>query len=234
MISIKQPLNQKIKNNHSISDDFSKINNIFKKDINISIWKRSLNRKISDAAEILLKKKSDLQFSELINGYNSIDILVNKIGDSEKLIHFYEDITYLTKMFCELFNIKDAWLRIDAINTPMCPRFHTDYLKCRLVTTYYGPATQWLPNSLVNRNKLGSGNNDLADDVSGLFSKNSDIQQLDVGDIGLLKGEAWIDNQNLGLVHRSPHINGEYKRLYVTIDFGDLHRRIFNHNSKFS
>ena len=230
MISIKQPLNQKIKNNHSISDDFSKINNIFKKDINISIWKRSLNRKISDAAEILLKKKSDLQFSELINGYNSIDILVNKIGDSEKLIHFYEDITYLTQMFCELFNIKDAWLRIDAINKPMCPRFHTDYLKCRLVTTYYGPATQWLPNSLVNRNKLGPGNNGLADDISGLFSKKSDIENLDVGDIGLLKGEAWVNNEGLGLVHRSPHTDSIYKRLYVTIDFGDLYRSIFNNN----
>ena len=110
--------------------------------------------------------------------------------------------------------------------------FHTDHLKCRLVTTYYGPATQWLPNNLVNRNKLGPGNNGLADNVSGLYSNNSDIKQLDIGDIGLLKGEAWIDNIGLGLVHRSPHINGEYKRLYVTIDFGDLYRRIYTINSR--
>ena len=48
----------------------------------------------------------------------------------------------------------------------MCPRFHADHLKCRLVTTYYGPATQWLPNSLVNRSKLGQGNNGLDDDIS--------------------------------------------------------------------
>ena len=194
MTLLKQPLTQKIKNNHSISDNFSKINNIFKRDINISVWKRNLTRKISNAAKILLKENSELQFSELINDYNSIDILVKKIGKNEKLVCFYEDIIYLTKMFCELFNIKDAWLRIDAINKPMCPRFHTDHLKCRLVTTYYGPATQWLPNNLVNRNKLGPGNNGLADNVSGLYSNDSDIKQLDIGDIGLLKGEAWIDN----------------------------------------
>ena len=155
---------------------------------------------------------------------------IDKIGADEKLISFYEDIQYLTKMFCDLFDIKDAWLRIDAIDKPMCPRFHADHLKCRLVTTYYGPGTQWLPNSLVNRNKLGHGNNGLADDISGLFSKKSDIENLDVGDIGLLKGEAWVNNEGLGLVHRSPHTDSIYKRLYVTIDFGDLYRSIFNNN----
>ena len=178
----------------------------------------------------LLIKNSDLQFSELVNKNFSIDFLVDKIGEDEKLISFYEDIQYLTKLFCELFDIKDAWLRIEAIDKPMCPRFHADYLKCRLVTTYYGPGTQWLPNNLVNRNKLGHGNNGLADDISGLFSKKSDIENLDIGDIGLLKGEAWVNNEGLGLVHRSPHTDtdSDYKRLYVTIDFGDLYRSIFN------
>ena len=215
---------------YSISSDVSKISHIFNRDINISIWKRNLNSNILHASEILLIKNSDLQFSELVNKNFSIDFLADKIGADEKLISFYEDIQYLTKLFCELFDIKDAWLRIDAIDKPMCPRFHADHLKCRLVTTYYGPGTQWLPNSLVNRNKLGHGNNGLADDISGLFSKKSDIENLDVGDIGLLKGEAWVNNEGLGLVHRSPHTNSNYKRLYVTIDFGDLYRSIFNIN----
>ena len=224
--------NELIKN-YSISENFSEINKIFDKEINISIWKRSLSKNLSNAAEIVLRKNPDLQFSELLDKHSAADILFKKIGSDEKLLCLYEDITNLIKIFCELFNTKDAWLRIDAIDKPMCPRFHVDHLKCRLVTTYHGPATQWLPNDLVNRNKLGHGNNGLADDVSGLFSKNSDIKKLNVGDVGLLKGEAWVDNQGFGLVHRSPHNNGEYKRLYVTIDYGDLHRNIFKHNSNF-
>ena len=228
IIANQQNINTK--KHYSISNDVSKINNIFNRDINISVWKRNLNSNILHASEILLIKNSDLQFSELVNKNFSIDFLVDKIGADEKLISFYEDIQYLTKLFCELFDIKDAWLRIDAIDKPMCPRFHADHLKCRLVTTYYGPGTQWLPNSLVNRNKLGHGNNGLADDISGLFSKKSDIENLDVGDIGLLKGEAWVNNEGLGLVHRSPHTDSNYKRLYVTIDFGDLYRSIFNNN----
>ena len=227
---IENQQNINTKKHYSISNDVSKISHIFNRDINISVWKRNLNSNILHASEILLIKNSDLQFSELVNKNFSIDFLVDKIGADEKLISFYEDIQYLTKLFCELFDIKDAWLRIDAIDKPMCPRFHADHLKCRLVTTYYGPGTQWLPNSLVNRNKLGHGNNGLADDISGLFSKKSDIENLDVGDIGLLKGEAWVNNEGLGLVHRSPHTNSNYKRLYVTIDFGDLYRSIFNNN----
>ena len=227
---IENQQNINTKKHYSISNDISKISNIFNREINISIWKRNLNSNILHASEILLIKNSDLQFSELVNKNFSIDFLVDKIGADEKLISFYVDIQYLTKLFCELFDIRDAWLRIDAIDKPMCPRFHADHLKCRLVTTYYGPGTQWLPNSLVNRNKLGHGNNGLADDISGLFSKNSDIENLDVGDIGLLKGEAWVNNEGLGLVHRSPHTNSNYKRLYVTIDFGDLYRSIFNNN----
>ena len=227
---IENQQNINTKKHYSISSDVSKISHIFNRDINISVWKRNLNSNILHASEILLIKNSDLQFSELVNKNFSIDFLADKIGADEKLISFYEDIQYLTKLFCELFDIKDAWLRIDAIDKPMCPRFHADHLKCRLVTTYYGPGTQWLPNSLVNRNKLGHGNNGLADDISGLFSKKSDIENLDVGDIGLLKGEAWVNNEGLGLVHRSPHTNSNYKRLYVTIDFGDLYRSIFNIN----
>ena len=228
IIANQQNINTK--KHYSISNDISKISNIFNREINISIWKRNLNSNILHASEILLLKNSDLQFSELVNKNFSIDFLVDKIGADKKLIPFYEDIQYLTKLFCELFDIKDAWLRIDAIDKPMCPRFHADHLKCRLVTTYYGPGTQWLPNSLVNRNKLGHGNNGLADDISGLFSKKSDIENLDVGDIGLLKGEAWVNNEGLGLVHRSPHTDSIYKRLYVTIDFGALYRSIFNNN----
>ena len=70
---------------------------------------------------------------------------------------------------------------MDAIESPKCPRFHDDNLKCRLVSTYKGPATQWLPHSLVNRDKLGDGNNGMPDEESGLFLKDTDIKELNTG-----------------------------------------------------
>jgi hypothetical protein len=154
-------------------------------------------------------------------------MLVHKFGENENISCLIADISRVVKLFCDLFNVNQVWLRLDAIDSPMCPRFHTDNLKCRLVTTYKGPATQWLPNDLVNRDMLGHGNDGKPDEESGLFLKNTDIEELDVGHVALLKGEGWIGNEGKGLVHRSPHKEGSYNRLYMTIDFIELYLKIF-------
>ena len=88
----------------------------------------------------------------------------------------------------------------------MCPRFHVDHVPCRLITTYTGVTTQWLPHTSVDRSKLGKGNNGKKDEESGLFGQSTDIKQLCVGDVALLKGESWYGNSGAGLVHRSPHV----------------------------
>ena len=114
----------------------------------------------------------------------------------------------------------------------MCPRFHTDNVKCRLVTTYYGPGTQWLPNHLADTTKLGAGNEGLLDKDSGLYFDEENIKQLNVGDIALLKGEGWEGNKGKGLIHRSPHSNQIYRRLYMTIDFVELYFKIYENQFK--
>ena len=143
------------------------------------------------------------------------------------MLIMFKDIESIVKIFCNLFDTKQVWLRLDAIDRPMCPRFHFDNLKCRLVTTYVGPGTQWLPNHLVNRNKLGHGNQGKPDDKSGLFANSNDIEQLETGHVALLKGDTWEGNRGKGLVHRSPHTKDNYKRLYMTIDFLDTYLSIY-------
>mgnify|MGYP003313055407 CR=1 FL=1 len=54
----------------------------------------------------------------------------------------------------------------------------------------------------------------------------SDIMQLNVGDVALLKGEGWKGNEENGLIHRSPHLNTNYKRLYMTVDFVDFYYKL--------
>ena len=39
--------------------------------------------------------------------------------------------------------------------------------------------------------------------------------------VALLKGESWGGNQGAGLIHRSPQILEEKKRLLLTLDFID-------------
>ena len=205
----------------------SNLTEIFNKNTNISIWKRELDSKLINASDYILNEIPDLQISELVKNEDVETMLVHKFGENENISCLIADISRVVKLFCDLFNVNQVWLRLDAIDSPMCPRFHTDNLKCRLVTTYKGPATQWLPNDLVNRDMLGHGNDGKPDEESGLFLKNTDIEELDVGHVALLKGEGWIGNEGKGLVHRSPHKEGSYNRLYMTIDFIELYLKIF-------
>ena len=46
-----------------------------------------------------------------------------------------------------------------------------------------------------------------------------DIQQLNCGDVSLLKGEHWEGTEDGGLVHRSPALITNERRLILTLDF---------------
>ncbi len=101
----------------------------------------------------------------------------------------------------------------------MCPKFHVDRVPCRLVTTYQGIATEWLPHEVVDRTKLGRGSLGQPDDRTGLYQNKHEIQQLGCGDVALLKGVLWEGNEHAGLVHRSPALPRGDKRLLLTLDF---------------
>ena len=101
----------------------------------------------------------------------------------------------------------------------MCPRFHVDRVPCRLLTTYHGIATEWIPHTFADRKKLGSGNQGMSDEQSGLIQTLNEIQQLNTGEVALLKGEAWEENEDKGLIHRSPILQNGSKRLLMTLDF---------------
>lgn len=103
----------------------------------------------------------------------------------------------------------------------MCPRFHSDRVLCRLITTYRGAATEWLHDGAVKRERLGTGSRSLPDGRSGLYRRATDVQRLDEGDVALLKGDAWEGNEGGGLIHRSPDARPGGARLLLTLDFSD-------------
>jgi hypothetical protein len=140
------------------------------------------------------------------------------LGGSELTAPLGEDIAELVDMFCCLFDLGNVGLRLTILDKAMCPRFHVDNVPCRLVTTYQGSGTQWLPHNVVDRSKLGHGSDGKPDEHSGLFPKLGDIQQLTSGDVALLKGELWEGNEGAGLVHRSPLLSAGERRLLLTLD----------------
>ena len=72
---------------------------------------------------------------------------------------------------------------------------------CRLVTTYHGIGTEWLPDTAADRSKLGTGNQGKPDHTSGFFRRANAVRQLQSGDVALLKGELWEGNEGAGIIH---------------------------------
>ncbi len=195
------------------------LTNIYRDDTNITIWQRPLSVQLIRAAKQLLINKPNFKSAMVVSTKNRQEHLNEAFGAHEEYRVLSEDISKLVDMFCCLFDLKEVGLRITALDHAMCPKFHVDQVPCRLVTTYYGIATQWLDHRSVDRSKLGAGSGKKSDQASGLYKDLKDIHELKPGDVALLKGEAWKGNENAGLVHRSPAVSSSALRLLCTLDF---------------
>ena len=53
------------------------------------------------------------------------------------------DLINVVNSFLDQFNLQEANLRIETTQSQSCPKFHCDNVNVRLVTTYFGSATEY-------------------------------------------------------------------------------------------
>jgi len=201
----------------SMGKEASVLADIYEEDISLAVWRRTLSEELHAEAQALCERAKPVQLSLAVTP----DKARSSLGDALGLTmtsSLCADIAELVDMFGELFGCARVGLRFTTLERPMCPRFHVDRLGCRLITTYAGPATEWLPHSRVRRARLGTASAGIADDQSGVYRCESDIERLQRGDVALLKGEGWEGNEGRGLVHRSPAVPAGKKRALLTLD----------------
>ena len=201
------------------SSDIDILSNIYDEMINMVVWQRSLSSECTENVESILSIMPTLKIEEKIEPKNAYSLLKESLKAVEDRDAFCEDVATLVDMFCCLFDLRAAGLRLSILDNAMCPRFHVDHVPCRLVTTYIGDGTQWIAHEKVNRAKLGLGSGGLLDEESGLYASASDIHHISNGEVALLKGESWSGNEDAGLVHRSAFPKPGDKRLLLTLDF---------------
>jgi len=194
---------------------------VYQQDTNMVVWQRDSDAALQQAIDAFLSEKDGYKRNMAITPELALDTIHKALGNTDDVLPLSQNIAELVEMFCCLFDLERAGLRLTILDSAMCPRFHVDRVPCRLVTTYKGVATQWLPHSLINRSALGVRAVKDTRDQSGLYQSQEDIQQLTEGDVALLKGELWPGNENAGLVHRSPAVEVDEKRLLLTLDFLD-------------
>ena len=197
------------------------LGDIYQEDTNMVIWKRELDNAIQKAANVIIDTNPSLEISRVVSPDDTYAEIRNALGLSENASIISKDVVNLVGMFCTLFDLKQVGLRLAVLDRAMCPRFHVDRVPCRLLTTYLGVATEWLPHHNADRSRLGIGNQGKPDEESGIMNSDKDIKYLNQGDVALLKGEAWKGNEGSGLIHRSPTLDSNSRRLLLTIDFID-------------
>jgi hypothetical protein len=187
---------------------------ILQDDTNLAVWQRQLPLHISDFALLLLSLNDPLAESlclELPNEDAEPDLtgLASGFRDLEGYEGFIADLKWLVSAFACLLGAKRIGLRLRVLDKAMCPRFHVDHVPVRLITTYAGVGSQWLKEGTMDRQQLGQAN----------AEPQAQIQQLNSGDVALLKGEKWHGNEGFGLIHRSPQPAAGERRLILTLDW---------------
>ena len=201
-----------------IAESPSVLSEIYRDEHNIAVWERDLPNKLIRGIKHMLIHESNLALVQTVTPSNVDDWIMHKLSNYECAELLAKDIALIVDMFCCLFDLGETGLRLTSIYKPMCPKFHVDHVPCRLVSTYTGTATEWHGNDGLDRSKLGAGSLGKPDHLSGLYSEQSAINRLSIGDVALLKGSGWEGNESRGLVHRSPQNLNQEPRLLLTLD----------------
>lgn len=113
-------------------------------------------------------------------------------GDMHDL--FIADIGELVQIFSDITASARVDVRLERVEDDACWKFHRDSVDARLLTTYRGPATEWV--------QPGHGEHAILEQER--FT--GPLERLGVHDVALFKGTR--AGTGSGIVHRSPPIAG--------------------------
>jgi len=116
------------------------------------------------------------------------------------------DVAALTARLAKLADARRLRVSLGAVRTDQCRKFHFDFVRYRMITTYVGPGTQWLPDEAVNREALEHPENCPCDANKEIVRDADAIRHAIPGEVVLMKGA--LHPHRLGAVHRSPPIEG--------------------------
>ena len=189
---------------------------------------------ISMALNAILFFKKLLKISFNITGeiyketatINIKDLLSDKLPKKIKNNVFYqpwiEDMANLCEMFC--ITKKSSYISFSISSHRGCRRYHIDNVPLRLLVTYAGQGTEWLPNEFANKRAYANGepNEKIIKDISKK-------QFVGEWDIALFKGGPE------GLLHRTPDSALNNNSILMRLDHArfwkDIQRNV-NQNKK--
>lgn len=199
-----------IYSNAIISTNTKDLKDIHQNSKNIGIYNRDithLKETLRELSKISVHYQSTGTTDEIGRSLdNYLDMHLDKPSS------ILEDIQYLLQLFESISTASQFRLSLETVSTNMCRRFHADYNVLRLLCTYMGDGTLWLPDQAIDfvAYHKGKCNDEIVKDEHL-------IQQIATGSVCILKGAKYADDRPI--LHRSPNIeNKSSQRILLRID----------------
>jgi hypothetical protein len=184
---------------------------IYEDDLNMVSWKRPLTDRVNKDIDTLMMHHALFNYRVVLSPHEISQWLNAQWQDIHCTV-LANDVQCLATMFAELFDVHKIGIRFELVNKTVCPYFHVDKVVSRLVTTYFGPTTEWIKESNTDRKALADRHYDqIAYDASA-------IHRAHLGEVLLFKGASWDNRQVEPIVHRSPRCLPTQRRLLLTLD----------------
>ena len=168
-----------------------------------AIWKREPAAKfqnwIDGLAPVDLPCARIMLRAEMVRDAMTDLVNAHALSDCDERTMLIDDVAALAAMFSNIMDSRYLRLRLDAIETTACRKFHIDAVTARLICTYRGHATQY-----------GNG---------AMGAEPYEIHDVPPGSPMILRGTSWPSTSKPGLLHRSPPIEGSGEtRLVLVLD----------------
>ncbi|MEM7484922.1 MAG: DUF1826 domain-containing protein [Bacteroidota bacterium] len=205
--------NNVLEDNAVIGDDKRILRDIHLKSKNIAVYERSIESLKTGLNQLVMQPIEYRVNGTVEEITNSLSTYFTKV--LPKHTDLMEDILNLLKLFEQITEVSSFQVSLAKISTTMCPRFHADNNELRMLCTYHGPGTQWLPNYAVNRKAYLSGK-----DNQKILADENLARQVDTGAVVILKGALYWESNPI--LHRSPNIEKKAKgRILLSIDINE-------------
>lgn len=180
--------------------DAAILHEIRREDCNLAIWERP---SLPNFAPLVAGNPRDIRFetalAQVPEGLRH-ELAQNGFGAAALWPALIADAAILAQHFCAVLALARLELRLEVVTSDSCRKFHADYVRARLITTYAGPGTDWVDSADAER--LARGAAPVA------------INRMKASDVGIFKGK--LASQHPA-IHRSPPISdtGEQRLLLV-------------------
>jgi hypothetical protein len=194
--------------NAAIHCDSSVLEDIHMVSKNIAVYQRDIRFLDTELAG-LAGQDIEFQVSGSIESIHAkLDTYFLGLGTPSPLLT--DDVIQLLRLFAGTTRISSFRVLLVTVRSDMCRKFHADRNDLRLLCTYIGPGTIWLPEEAIEDKGLHAWD-------TGLEIDQRLAQQTTTGDVTILKGNLYPGASPV--LHRSPVIESHGEtRLLLRVD----------------